>query len=157
DRVAAILKEIGVDTTVVAKDIGYELRCAKPIPFDVDYTRTLGYGAVRYLLDGGSGALIAITGGRVTPVRLEQLQDPATGRVRVRMVDVAAESYKVARSYMIRLESPDLREPALSRLAAQTKLSPKTFCEKFGSIIDAHGHSREEGAAQEREHVQPAT
>ena len=43
------------------------------MPFDTDYTRTLGYGAVRYLLEGGSGALIAITGGRVTPVGLADL------------------------------------------------------------------------------------
>ena len=68
DRVHAALKQLGVEVTVVAKDIGYELRCAKPVPFDVEYTRTLGYGAVRYLLGGGSGALIALAGGRVTPV-----------------------------------------------------------------------------------------
>ena len=59
DAVRNRLEEIGLDLTVVTKDIGYELRCAKPVPFDVDYTRTLGYGAVRYLLTGGSGALIA--------------------------------------------------------------------------------------------------
>ena len=35
------LKELNVDTGVVPKDIGYELRCAKPVPFDVEYTRTL--------------------------------------------------------------------------------------------------------------------
>ena len=49
------------------------MRCAKPVPFDLDYTRTLGYGAVRYLIEGGSGALIALSGGRVVPVRLEEL------------------------------------------------------------------------------------
>ena len=76
DRVRAALKELGVSANVVAKDIGYELRCAKPVPFDADYTRTLGYGAVRYLLGGGSGALIAITGGRVTPVDLADLLIP---------------------------------------------------------------------------------
>ena len=64
----AALKQLGIDATVISKDIGYELRCAQPVPFDVEYTRTLGYAAVRYLLGGGSGALIAITGGRVTPV-----------------------------------------------------------------------------------------
>ncbi len=100
--------------TVVSKDIGYELRCAKPLPFDVEYTRTLGYGAVRYLLGGGSGALIAISGGRVTPVSLEDLKDPETGRVRTRMVEVDTESYHVARSYMIRLEMPDFEEPTVS-------------------------------------------
>ncbi len=35
-------KELGIKTTIVAKNIGYELRCADPIPFDMEYTRDLG-------------------------------------------------------------------------------------------------------------------
>ncbi len=135
DAVRQRLTEIGVDATVVNKDIGYELRCAKPVPFDVEYTRTLGYGAVRYLLDGGSGALVALSGGRVVPVTLSELQDPATKRVRVRMVDITTESYCVARNYMTRLERADLREPYLSRLAAYTNLSANEFKERFGRIV----------------------
>jgi 6-phosphofructokinase 1 len=123
-----------VESTIVNKDIGYELRCAKPVPFDVEYTRTLGYGAVRYLLDGGSGALIALSGGRVVPVHLRELQDPQTNRVRVRLVDVTTESYRVARNYMTRVESSDLREPYLSRLAAHTNLSAAEFKERFAGI-----------------------
>jgi len=137
DAVRQRLAEIGVEMTVVNKDIGYELRCAKPVPFDVEYTRTLGYGAVRYLLRGGSGALIALSGGRVTPVTLTDLQDPQTGRVRVRMVDVTTEAYEVARSYMIRLEPGDLSEPRLSQLASQTNLSPEAFSAAFGSAVRA--------------------
>src|SRR5262249_38683032 len=34
----------------ISKDLGYELRCADPIPFDAEYTRDLGYGAVKFLL-----------------------------------------------------------------------------------------------------------
>ncbi|MGH8013862.1 MAG: diphosphate--fructose-6-phosphate 1-phosphotransferase [Candidatus Binataceae bacterium] len=131
DNVREVLGELGIDVTVVTKDIGYELRCAKPVPFDAEYTRTLGYGAVRYLLNGGSGALIAISGGRVTPVSLEELLDPATGRIRVRMVDTRTESYQVARSYMIRLEPWDFEEPTLSRLAAHTNLSADGFKARF--------------------------
>ncbi|HEY9158183.1 diphosphate--fructose-6-phosphate 1-phosphotransferase [Candidatus Binatus sp.] len=131
DQVGAALKQLGIDATVVAKDIGYELRCAKPLPFDVAYTRTLGYGAVRHLLSGGSNVLIAIAGGRVTPVNFEQLLDPSTGRIRVRTVDVSTESYQVARSYMIRLEPEDFDEPALSRLAGHTKLSAAAFKARF--------------------------
>ncbi len=131
DKVREELAALGIDATVVPKDIGYELRCAKPLPFDVEYTRTLGYGAVRYLLNGGSGALIAITGGHVTPVTLEELSDPETGRIRVRMVDTRAEAYQVARSYMIRLEPRDFEEPQLSRLAAHTNLSAEAFKAKF--------------------------
>ena len=131
DGVRRKLDELGVNATVLNKDIGYELRCAKPVPFDVDYTRTLGYGAVRYLLDGGSGALIALSGGRLSPVRLEDLVDPATRRIRTRLVDVSAEAYTVARDYMVRLERDDLSEPFLSTLAAQTNLSPAAFRDRF--------------------------
>jgi len=137
DRIRETLDKLGIGTTVVAKDIGYELRCAKPVPFDVEYTRTLGYGAVRYLLGGGSGALIAITGGRVTPVNLDDLRDPKTGRVRVRMVDVATESFEVARSYMIRLERSDFQEPVRTQLASRTNLSPQAFEQRFMSSVQA--------------------
>src|SRR5579885_2921046 len=137
DRIRATLKELGIAGTVIAKDIGYELRCARPTPFDIEYTRTLGYGAVRYLLGGGSGALIAITGGRVTPVSLDALKDPHTGRIGVRMVDVATESFEVARSYMIRLEPSDFQEPRLSRLADCANMSPGEFERRFLPSVTA--------------------
>ena len=132
DAVRTRLDEIGIDTTVVNKDIGYELRCAKPVPFDVEYTRTLGYGAVRYLLRGGSGALIALSGGRVTPVsaRRPARSDNRDGCA-IRSVDVTTEGYEVARKYMIRLEPGDFVEPRLSRLAAHTNLSAERFKAEF--------------------------
>jgi 6-phosphofructokinase len=138
DGVRTRLSDLGVDSTVLAKDIGYELRCARPVSFDVDYTRTLGYGAVRYLLAGNSGALIALAGGRVHPMRLDDLLDPATGRIRTRLVDVHAESYAVARDYMVRLEPEDFDEPHLSSLAAQTNLPPARFAERFGPVAFVH-------------------
>jgi ATP-dependent phosphofructokinase / diphosphate-dependent phosphofructokinase len=131
DRIRIVLGELGISVGIVTKDVGYELRCAKPIPFDVEYTRALGYGAVHYLLDGGSGALISVVGGRIVPMRLNELEDPATGRIRVRTVNVAADPYRVARAYMTRLEPEDMQEPMLSRLAAQTTLSASAFRERF--------------------------
>lgn len=92
-----------ISMTIVSKNIGYELRSMPPIPFDLEYTQDLGYAAVRYLLDGGSGALITIKrGGRREPLPFIDLIDPATGRIRVRKVDIDSDSYRVARSYMIR-------------------------------------------------------
>ena len=129
------LSEIGVDSALHAKDIGYELRCAKPVPFDVDYTRTLGFGAVRYLVDGGSGALIALEGGRVRPLVLEDLLDPKTGRIRTRQVDRSTEAYRVARDYMVYLEPADFRDAArLAELAAQTNLDPEAFRANFEHV-----------------------
>ena len=130
DAVRKRLSEIGVNSVIHTKDIGYELRCAKPVPFDLDYTRTLGFGAVRYLVGGGSGALIALSGGRVEPIKLEDLLDPSTGRIRTRQVDTSSQAYRVARDYMVRLEPPDFGNPEhLAELAAQTNLKPDEFRE----------------------------
>jgi 6-phosphofructokinase 1 len=134
DGVRKRLYAIGVDSIVHAKDIGYELRCAKPVPFDVDYTRTLGFGAVRYLMGGGSGALIALSGGHVEPMNLEDLTDPQTGRIRTRQVDLTTEAYRVARDYMVRLEPPDLEGARLEHLAAQTTLLPSEFRTEFERV-----------------------
>ena len=101
DRVRDRLKELGIDITVLTKDIGYEVRCAKPIAYDIEYTRTLGYGAVRYLLGGGSGALIALASGRVQPVSLEELLDPRTGRIRTRQVEIDSDAYAAAQAGFI--------------------------------------------------------
>jgi len=142
DAVRHRLADLGMNETVVHKDIGYELRCARPVPFDLDYTRTLGYGAVRYLLSGGSGALVALAGGRIVPVTLDELTDPTTGRIRIRLVDITTESYQVARSYMIRLEPVDMEEPRLSLLASQTNLPAAVFREQFEPVarrVDAAG------------------
>lgn len=131
DSVRQALAGLGIQMTVVNKEIGYELRCARPVPFDIDYTRTLGYGAVRYLLGNGSGAMIAIVNGRIMPLKLDELIDPATGHIRTRRVDVMAESYQMARSYMIRLEAEDLEEPMLTTLASRTNLTPEAFKARF--------------------------
>ncbi len=129
------LEGLGFAATVVKKEIGYELRCAKPVAFDVEYTRTLGYGAVRYLMGGGSGAMIALRGGRVVPVTLSDMIDPSTGRISVRVVDTATESYEVARKYMIRLEPGDFESPRLEELARTSGLAPADFKARFASLV----------------------
>src|SRR5215213_9765598 len=42
-QVTERLRGLGIKTTIAAKNIGYELRCADPIPFDMEYARDLGY------------------------------------------------------------------------------------------------------------------
>src|SRR5207247_2021181 len=49
DLIKQRFKERGRKITVTPKNIGYELRCAPPLPFDIAYTRDLGYGAIDYL------------------------------------------------------------------------------------------------------------
>lgn len=119
--VSARLRELGLKVTIVSKDIGYELRCTDPIPFDMEYTRDLGYCAAKYLLDGGSGAMITVQEGKFKPIRFEDMLDPETARTRVRMVDTETEYYKIARRYMLRLRRDDFADASeVARYAAVT-------------------------------------
>jgi 6-phosphofructokinase 1 len=124
----------GIALKLVAKDIGYELRCADPIPFDLEYTRDLGYGAAVFVLEGGSGAMITRQEGRVVPLPFPQLMDPRTGRTLVRLVDVESESYRVARKYMIRLGPGDLRDPQrCAALARAGHTTPEDLQKRYGA------------------------
>jgi 6-phosphofructokinase 1 len=130
------LKALGLSMTLVAKNVGYELRCADPIPYDIEYTRDLGYCAAQYLLDGGTSAMVSIQNSRFTPIPFERMVDAATGRTKVRMVDVDSQSYRIARQYMIRLTEDDLNDPrAVGRYAALTGLSSEKFRERFAAAI----------------------
>jgi 6-phosphofructokinase 1 len=126
------MKALGLVTTIVAKNVGYELRCADPIPFDMEYTRDLGYCAAQFLLDGGTAAMVSIQNGQFMPIPFKEMVDPASGKAKVRMVDVTAQSYQIARQYMIRLSGEDFKDPvALGRYAALVGLSPEAFQHRF--------------------------
>ncbi|MCP9440485.1 MAG: 6-phosphofructokinase [Nitrospira sp.] len=130
------LKAMGLSLTLVAKNVGYELRCADPIPYDIEYTRDLGYCAAQYLLDGGTSAMVSIQNGRFVPIPFKDMVDAATGRTKVRMVDIDSPSYRIARQYMIRLKADDLDNPqTLGRYAAITGLSAETFKDRFAWTI----------------------
>jgi 6-phosphofructokinase 1 len=131
------LAELAIKTTIVTKNIGYEVRCADPIPFDMEYTRDLGYCAARYIIDGGTGALISMQRGRFVPVPFASIMDPDTGRMRVRMVDINSDRYKIARSYMLRLRAEDFEDRVeLVRLAQAANMKPSEFKESFRHLVD---------------------
>ena len=122
----------GLRVTITDKNVGYELRCADPIPFDAEYCRDLGYSAVRFLLHGGSGAMVTIQGGRFVPIPFDDLVEPESGKTKVRLVDVASEGFRVARAYMIRLEAEDFAHAAwVDRLADAAHLTPGEFRRRF--------------------------
>jgi 6-phosphofructokinase len=136
--VRARLKKLGVDMTIASKDIGYELRCADPIPFDLEYTRDLGYCATKYLLSGGNAAMISMQAGNFVPVPFRDLIDPVTSRARIRMVDVRSTRYAIARRYMIRLRRDDFEAPLkLARIAATARMSVDDFRSEFEYLIES--------------------
>ncbi len=135
--------ERGQKITITELDLGYELRCAPPVPFDIDYTRTLGYGAARFLLGEPDderlrpGGLVCLgPGGHLQIVPFEDLADPETGRTRIRFVEIESESYRVARAYMRRLEAHDIEDPErLARIAGAAGMAPEEFAQRFARSV----------------------
>jgi 6-phosphofructokinase 1 len=133
------LKALGLKFDMIDKDLGYELRCADPIPFDVEYTRNLGYGAVKFLLSpeaDHNGVVITFVGGSMVPRPFQEMIDPATKKMRPRLVDIEGETYEVARRYMIRLERGDFEDQArLEKLASIVKMTPEQFTDRFQYVV----------------------
>jgi 6-phosphofructokinase len=137
EHVGKRLKDLGIKTTIVAKNIGYELRCADPIPLDMEYTRDLGYCAAKHLFSGGNAVMVSLEGGHFVPVPFRKLLDPETGRTKVRMVDVHSTRYAIARRYMIRLRRDDFQDPhELAKLAATCQLMPEEFRREFEYLVE---------------------
>ena len=139
----------GSPITVVHKNIGYEVRSAPPIAFDCEYARTLGYGAVEFLLGHAAevkqlnGALVCVVDGKLRHIDFADLLDPKSGKSRIRVVDVGKPSYRIAREYMIRLEKEDLEDADKLRLLAQAASSrgkscaPDEFRSRFLHLVNS--------------------
>jgi 6-phosphofructokinase 1 len=145
-RVTASLRARGIEVTVVAKHLGYELRCARPGAYDIQYCRSLGYWATRFLMEGGSGAMVTIQAGRLVPIPFAEMIDPQSGKIRVRFVDVQSEEYQTLYEYMIRLKPEDFSDAKIvKKLARAGQLSASDFVARFGSLVrgvDANGEKQ---------------
>jgi 6-phosphofructokinase 1 len=136
ERVTASLRARGLDVTIVAKELGYELRCAPPGAHDIQYCRSLGYWATRFLLEGGSNAMVTIQASRLVPVPFGLMMDGKTGKIRVRYVDVESEMYQTLWAYMIRLKPEDFDGPeTLAVLAKAGNLSETELVRRFGPLV----------------------
>jgi 6-phosphofructokinase 1 len=135
-KVDARLKALGIKLTIATKNIGYELRCCAPIPFDIEYTRELGYWAAHHLASGGNAAMVSVQNGKFVPIPFAQMLDPKTGRTRVRRVDPSSDRFNIAREYMIRLRKSDFANAeTVAKLAAAAKLSADEFKKEFAGAV----------------------
>ncbi|MBN1642642.1 MAG: 6-phosphofructokinase [Anaerolineae bacterium] len=131
-----VLEKVGVKMTIVDKEVGYELRCADPCAFDIDYTRTLGQAAVEFLLKGRTDAMITIQDNEVMPIAYTKMMDSKSGRTGVRLVNTDSLTFHSARKLMVRLERQDLEDASkVAQMAACTKLSPEEFVRRFGYLV----------------------
>ena len=125
-------RQRGIRLKVSNKNIGYELRCADPIPFDMAYCRELGNAAIRFLVTGGSGAMVSMQNGKLVPLLFEDIRDPQTGKTRVRNVDISSPNFLVAREYMLRMDGSDFNHRDwVEKLAQAGNLTPEQLKQRF--------------------------
>jgi len=130
------LEAIGVrGIRIVGKRLGYELRCAPPNAYDVDYTRSLGQAAVEFLVKGGSHATISLQQNQIVPLPFDEMMDPVTGRTEVRKVNIDSWMYRSAYRFMIRLKPEDAHnEPLWAEMASLTNLTVDEMKARFGYL-----------------------
>jgi hypothetical protein len=76
--------------------------------------------------------MVSLQGGRFVPIPFEDLMDPQTGRMRVRLADIHSTQYAIARRYMIRMRRDDFVDPAIvERLAAACGTDVQQFRSRF--------------------------
>ncbi len=126
----------GIDINIMEKLVGYELRCASPIPFDAEYTRDLGFGAMNAILTGQESGMVCRHMGRVVVFPFDHFKDPRTKTTRIRFVDVNTESFLVSTRYQLRLRRHHLEDPAeRRRLAVAAKLSEDELVARFEPLL----------------------
>ncbi len=135
------LKDFGLEKLlVIDKNVGYELRCCPPNAFDREYTRELGYGAIDFLLGGGSEGMIIRQGDSLSILPFAEFISPETGRADIRLVDVDSDAYKIARKYQIRLTEKNIEDSEfLARLSELTNTSPEQLKAAFSDVAKNSG------------------
>jgi 6-phosphofructokinase 1 len=83
------LKELHLKVKTRPVEIGYEIRCHTPIAFDLTYCSLMGMGVHSLFNQGCTGCMVYVDHqGNVSPLYLQDIQDPATGKILPRLVNV---------------------------------------------------------------------
>ena len=91
DLLEAEFKKIGLKVKSRPVEIGYDVRCQDPVAYDVTYCTELAMGVYQLYSEGKTGCMVYVDSfGNVSPLYLADLQDPATGKIPPRVVDINA-------------------------------------------------------------------
>ena len=105
DLLEAEFKKIGLKVKSRPVEIGYDVRCQDPVAYDVTYCTELAMGVYQLFSEGKTGCMVYVDSyGNVSPLYLADLQDPNTGKIPPRVVDInsgtAQNYYKYIAHYV---------------------------------------------------------
>ena len=105
-------KALGIKVKSRPVEIGYEVRCQTPCAFDLVYCSQLGMGVYKLFSEGKTGCMVYISQeGYVSPLYLKDLQDPDTGKIPPRLVDINADkNHQVIDNLMHYITEADYEE-----------------------------------------------
>ncbi|HEX3006667.1 MAG TPA: 6-phosphofructokinase [Bacteroidales bacterium] len=87
------LKELGVNVKSRPNEMGYELRCCRPIAYDLNYATQLGLGVHKLFVEGKSGCMVTLNKENViTPLYLKDVSDER-GKVIPRLVNINSDRF----------------------------------------------------------------
>ena len=105
------LKELGIAVKSRPVELGYEIRSCHPTAYDMNYCTMLGMGVKKLFDEGHTGCIvIAKANGEFSPLYLKDIEDPKTGKVKTRLVDVDAQDYQLAFSNMHYVKADDYKK-----------------------------------------------
>jgi ATP-dependent phosphofructokinase / diphosphate-dependent phosphofructokinase len=85
------LKKLNINVKSRPNELGYELRCCRPIAFDLSYATLLGTGVMKLFQEGVTGCMVtADPAGNISPLFLKDVEDEK-GKVRPRLVNIESE------------------------------------------------------------------
>ena len=91
DLLEAEFKKIGLKVKSRPVEIGYDVRCQDPVAYDLTYCTELAMGVYQLYSEGKTGCMVYVDAyGNVSPLYLADLQDPNTGKIPPRVVDINA-------------------------------------------------------------------
>lgn len=95
------LKELDIQIKSRPVELGYEMRCCPPVAYDLTLCTLLGMGARKLFHEGVSGAIVSTSSkANIEPVFLSDIEDPETGKIPPRPVDINSELAKMVFSDM---------------------------------------------------------
>lgn len=106
------LKALGVNVKSRPNEMGYELRCCRPIAYDLNYATQLGLGVYKLYTEGKSGCMVTLNKeNEIVPLYLKDVSDEV-GKVIPRLVNINSARFKLTYDNNLHYITPEDYEAA---------------------------------------------